>query len=60
MVAIISATLLRITENGVGLGNLHEAIACLRVVRMSVWVGLFGKGVEMFLQLCFGAVRRHS
>ena len=47
MVTVVAFALLRVCEYGVRLGDLCKSLGGFGVVRVHVWVGSSGKGVEL-------------
>lgn len=57
-ISIISLPLFRICENGVALAYLRESFCGLGICAVHIRVGLFGKNVELALEVCLAGVGR--
>src|SRR5262249_30849120 len=59
-VAVVDTPLVRVTENGVGLGGFLEALRRFRVARVAVRMVLEGKRAIGFLDLVLGGALAHA
>ena len=55
-IPVVAFAFFGVREDGIGFAYLGEALACVGVVAVAVWVGFFRENVELFLEFGRGGV----